>query len=179
MHHVFLAVDLDDELKRRLDQATRGLHLRGARVSPAHQAHLTIRFLGEVADEHLDPVRAAIERAAAAHERFPLELMGGGTFGPPGRPRVAWVGVRDATRLQALADDVDGQLANVPCAPRDHPFAAHITIARARGQLRGDLEALTALAPLGTMIVQRLTLFRSVVTGAGSTYQALALAPLG
>ncbi|MCC7075449.1 MAG: RNA 2',3'-cyclic phosphodiesterase [Deltaproteobacteria bacterium] len=178
MRHVFLAVDLDDELKRRIEALIGTLHLRGARVAPASQAHVTVRFLGDVADGALGAVRAAVERASARHPRFPMELAGGGTFGPPGRARVLWVGVRDARPLLALADDVDAELSGLPCAPRDHAFAAHVTIARARGRMHGDLEGLRSLPSLGTMVVERLTLFRSHETGAGSGYQILALAPL-
>ncbi len=178
MTHVFLAVDLDDELKRALGALVPRLHLRGARVTPASQAHVTLRFLGAVADQHVGAVREALVPAVARHAPFALELAGGGTFGSPARPRVAWVGVRDDAPLRALADVVDASLVGVPCAPRDHPFAAHVTIARARGHLRGDLEALRALEPLGAMVVERLTLFRSRPADHGAAYQALALVPL-
>lgn len=178
MAQLFLAIDLADELKDRLALLPERLHLRGARVVPAHQLHLTIRFLGAIADQHLGPLVTATNAAAAAQRPFSVELAGGGSFGPPQHPQVVWVGVRDPSRLQALADDVDAALATLPCAPRDHPFAAHVTLARARGHLRGQLDELRALEPQGSMEVRRLTLFRSRPGAEGSVYQAIAAAPL-
>ncbi|MBI1945492.1 MAG: RNA 2',3'-cyclic phosphodiesterase [Deltaproteobacteria bacterium] len=178
MPRLFLAVDLDDKLKRRLTGVPAELGLSGLRVVSHEQLHLTVRFLGDVDEARVGDVLAAAATAARSHAPFPLELAGGGSFGPPGRPQVVWVGVADATAVRALADDVDAALAPIPCAPRDHPFTAHVTLGRVRGRLGGDLRALTSLGHLGTMTVERVTLFRSTPMAGGSRYQVIGQAPL-
>lgn len=104
------------------------------RWAPAEQWHLTLAFLADLADRHLDDLEARLERAARKRHPMTAHLAGGGAFPNVGRARVLWAGVdvddpvemdRLATGTRAAAakagGDVDGQR-----------FRRHLTVARMR-----------------------------------------------
>jgi len=81
---------LQQELKRRIEPEMKG----GARISWVQPGslHLTIKFLGDMDEQMIDLLRAALEQALGTHITVdvPLERVGG--FPRPQSPRVLWVG---------------------------------------------------------------------------------------
>ena len=118
MVRAFLAIELPQELrttlaaieqdmKRQLER-TVDRHVRISWVRP-DSMHLTLRFLGDTADESIEPLRVAIEESMSAHQAIPIPLERLGTFPRPQAPRVLWVGPsgsweqgREAQRLTGL-----------------------------------------------------------------------------
>jgi 2'-5' RNA ligase len=154
-----------------------------ARLAARANWHVTLAFLGEVPDERLDDVRAALVAAVARWraKQAPtqLRLGGGGRFGR-GRFTVLWVGLRgDVGPLAALATAVRKELkrARLPYDPK--PFRPHLTLARPgdRVDVRGDVAALKAYeGPPWTAEAVRLV--RSHL-GPHPTYDTLAEVGLG
>jgi len=93
---LFLAVDLPDSLRRGLGELQRRLRsdLTGWRWVRPEGIHLTMRFLGEVAEEEDARQRTAWRLAAGACPRVRFRVGGTGVFPPRGAPRVLWAGVR-------------------------------------------------------------------------------------
>jgi 2'-5' RNA ligase len=135
------------------------LHLAGAlprdlpgglRWLEPERWHLTLAFLGEVPEQRLGTLTAALGAAAVPGEGYGLRLAGAGTFPPRGRPTVLWVGIEStvdgaADRLGVAAGAVAraARGAGVPVERR--PFRAHLTVGRWRpGDTvdRGVVEAL-------------------------------------
>jgi 2'-5' RNA ligase len=125
---------------------------QSVRLVPPDRWHLTLAFLGDVADEREPAVRAAIETVAArwTGRRQPvprLWLGGGGRFGT-GRFTTLWIGVRgDTTPLRDLVSDVRGALHKARLPYDAKAFRAHVTLARpgdrlTAGQLAADLAVL-------------------------------------
>jgi 2'-5' RNA ligase len=100
----------------------------------AEQLHVTLAFLGQVADRHLDELAERLTRAARRRTAFETRIAGGGAFPNAARARVLWAGLdltdaartelsRAATGARAAAVrtgiEVDGQR-----------FRPHITVAR-------------------------------------------------
>ena len=130
--------DACDDLEQRLA----GLHLttaagRGVNTRPARREtwHLTVAFLGEVAEPRVPDVSAALERAADAWRRSGsgpprLRLAGGGRFGR-GRFTLLWVGVEDdGGALGRLSRQVRRDLKRARLPYDARPFRPHLTIAR-------------------------------------------------
>ena len=130
--------DACDHLARQLDRlevtvaADRGVNTRLAR---RENWHLTLAFLGEVAEERAARVHQAIGRAAdgwrdAALGAPELRLAGGGRFGR-GRFTVLWVGV-DGEResLGRLSRLVCRELKRERFPYDDKPYKPHLTVAR-------------------------------------------------
>ena len=55
--------------------------------------HLTLRFLGDVEDDRLEPLIGAVGRAAMSVGAFEFVTTSLGAFPSPRRPRVLWLGV--------------------------------------------------------------------------------------
>jgi 2'-5' RNA ligase len=124
---LFVAVALPDEVAAEALALCRDLP--AARWTHPGQLHLTLRFLGELADD--GPLRAALRRIGGAP--FTVGLAGVGVF-PRHRRRpaqVLWMGVNPEEPLRALEARIGEALA--PHAPPpDHAFSPHLTLARFR-----------------------------------------------
>src|SRR6266498_2591629 len=130
--------DVCDHLERRLQDlhvavaAGRGVNTRLARRDTWH---VTLVFLGEVAEPRTADVHEAIERAvggwrAAGSGAPELRLAGGGRLGR-GRFTLLWVGV-DGEReaLGRLARAVRRELKRDRLPYDNRPFKPHVTVAR-------------------------------------------------
>jgi 2'-5' RNA ligase len=163
-----------------------GVPLRG--VDPA-RLHLTLRFLGEVPPERLEPLRLALTDHVPPVDVM-LTLEGAGTFGAAGRapsgrrPRqttVVFLGVGgDRAGLLALATRVEDAVRAAGLPPEKRPFTAHLTIARLHRSLPPDARrAVTAAAgdiPMQHVEpsrVREVVLMQSIL-GAHPRYEVLA-----
>lgn len=104
---------------------------------PAHQLHLTLRFIGEVADdavmERLGDELA--ERVARVVQPFILPVEGAGVFPTRGAAKVVWVGVgRGHPRLFQLRQRMDDLLLASGLPVDLRTFHPHVTVARLRAE---------------------------------------------
>ena len=101
MIRAFLAVELSQELRAELATVQQELKhriepemKRDLRISWARPAsiHLTLKFLGDMDEQVIDPLRAALEQTIGSQivVNVPLERLG--VFPRPQSPRVLWVG---------------------------------------------------------------------------------------
>jgi 2'-5' RNA ligase len=180
---LFVAVEIPDAARRVASEAAEalrravGARLRASWVSPANM-HLTVRFIGQVADERAARVLEALAPPLGM-EPFDVELAGPGAFPPSGAPRVMWIGVtRGLAELSAMHDAFDRRLAPLGYAPDSRPFSAHLTVARVKDAPKGSAaivrEALRGLTPSPTRWrVEHATVFRSHLSPRGPSYEAL------
>ncbi|MCC6361020.1 MAG: RNA 2',3'-cyclic phosphodiesterase [Phycisphaerales bacterium] len=182
----FIAVDLDADWRRaiaRLLPSTRGAG-GGPKWVAADSLHVTLWFLGEIADAAVPALSDALAQAAQRVEPFELALAGAGCFPPRDRARVLWLGIEDPAagcgRWIAAAAPL---LAPLGFAPESRPFHAHLTLARSRNPAGDDAlrQAADQLRPpaVSTMRVSEITLFESVLGPRGAEYRPLARFGLG
>ena len=93
---------------------------RPVRLTPIERWHITLAFLGEVAEEGLPEVERALD-GVTVPRGVELRLRGGGRFGK-GRSTVLWAGVEGD--LAALHRDVSERLGLV-----GREFTPHLTVA--------------------------------------------------
>jgi len=120
---------------------------RSLRLAPAQEWHLTLAFLGDVAEHAVPAAHRAVEAAVCAAAAPVVRLGGGGRFGR-GKFTIVWTGVH-GEGLADLAKAVRRQLkaARLPFDPK--PFRPHLTLARPADRLpaealAADLAALKA-----------------------------------
>jgi 2'-5' RNA ligase len=105
----------------------------GFRWTVPEQWHITLAFLADVADRHLDDLEERLQRAAARRTPFPVTLCGGGAFPGPSRAKVIYVGVRtEGEELTRLATGARAAAARAGAEPEGGRFRAHVTLARTR-----------------------------------------------
>ncbi|GAB3596204.1 RNA 2',3'-cyclic phosphodiesterase [Angustibacter peucedani] len=102
------------------------------RWTAPEQWHVTLAFLPDVAERHLDDLAERLGRAAARRTAFALALRGGGAFPDVGRGRVLFAGldVGDRQELDRLATGVRAAAAKAGAAPDGGRFHPHLTLAR-------------------------------------------------
>lgn len=129
----FVAVPVATAVRDALDAALAPARdaWEGLRTTRASDWHLTLAFLGEVADEQLERLVEVVATAVAAHP-LPdeLALSGAGRFGR----RVLWAGVDEVPpgRLAALGDAVQRGCAAAELPVQQRAVHPHLTLARAR-----------------------------------------------
>lgn len=134
---LFVMIDVPPTWRRAARSAQRalGAALPEGTLRPVGEArlHLTLRFLGEVAESALPGLERELSRLAPPD--LTLRLGEAGSFGGPRRTRVCWLAVRsDAGALGALAESVERAVVAAGAPARGDRFHAHLTLARvARG----------------------------------------------
>ena len=145
--------------------------------------HLTLRFIGLVAEERLEAIGTAMDRVAGSTAPFEVVVAGAGAFPTAGRPRALWLDVavgRD--ELAAAAAGLEDELAVAGLERSDRPYRAHLTVARADGVRAGAdvarrlVDAATGLR--ATFTAGELVLFQTIQGGGPARYERLRSTPL-
>lgn len=178
---LFVAVELPDEIKDELARAIESLHPSApdAKWVPRNNIHLTLSFLGEVVEERVAPIEAAIRNSLAGHTSIPTRLTEGGAFPSQKRARVLWVGLDDDQgSLAALATATERGLEQMGLPPEARAWTPHVTLARFRTP--ADVRPILPIdvQPIA-FEVPRVTLFRSRLGRPAPRYEAIAQVPLG
>ena len=188
---MFVAIDLDESVRAVADRSARALAARlsrGDQSSPVRwvvpkRLHLTLRFLGEVPDPRIESVRGAL-RAPWVTRAFRASLTGADLFPYSGAPRVVWLGVDEGMDgMVALKTELDRRLAAVGFEPETKPFRAHLTLGRVRRGAAISGAAFRAVlrdhrSGVGQWLVDRVTLYESVLSFRKASYRALETAVL-
>ena len=156
----------------------------GLRAVAPESLHVTLAFLGERADEEVEPLRWALAGLAPLGE-VPL-VLGGPLWLPPRRSSVLACAVEDPTgALEALHHRVRTALAEASgWQPDRRPLLAHVTVCRVRRGARPRRTGAAAEPPaVGTAFdPPELALVRSELGDGPARYTALdrvAVAPAG
>ena len=136
--------------------------------------HITLKFLGNVADER----RAQIENAlrSVRGRALALSLKQLGVFPNPRSARVLWVGIEAGPELEQLATAVDQQMNSLGFEREKRAFSPHVTLARFNQRPGGNLgSVLSSPQPgFGTMTANEFHLYESKLSPQGSRYIKLA-----
>jgi len=182
---LFVSVDLPTSLREPIAAlqaefaAATGLDF----VDPA-DAHLTVKFLGEVPATEYDALVEALERAVATANVAPFDATfeGLGVFPSLEYVRVLWLGVGTGEReLATLHDAVERETTALGYDPEEHAFTPHVTLARMSHA--GGKDLVRELVgerrpPVGTVRVTELRLTESTLTSEGSVYETAERFPL-
>src|SRR5213079_1730226 len=175
---LFVALNLHAPVREALWAATArardlGLPVKWVR---GEGLHLTLKFLGDVADEQEPQLAAALTRAAAGACTLSLTLGGFGVFPDFSRPRVLWVGIAPEPGLEILQHRVEQEFAPLGFPTEGRPFRPHVTLGRAARDARprdfaGLEAALGALRFEAAVVVESVDLMQSTLQSGGAVYQ--------
>ncbi|MBA2440853.1 MAG: RNA 2',3'-cyclic phosphodiesterase [Rubrobacter sp.] len=176
----FVAVSPPPEVREAVVERARGLRYEGeVRWLPPENVHLTLKFLGEVPEDALAAVSAALDGACGEHGPFGVELPDFGAFPSRERAKAVWAAVGAGSgELGALAADIEGALEGLGFPREKRPYLPHATVGRARGRPARLPEAEATGEPLGFR-VRSVELVRSRLLPSGAVYSVLSSSPLG
>jgi 2'-5' RNA ligase len=187
----FVAVDLGAPVKTQLGVLQHELKARtpagAVRWVPPDAVHLTLKFLGDVPEERVGEIVAALQRVCGPLAPLSFSVAGAGCFPNLRRPNVVWVGVEDPSgALRALQAAVEKALNPLGFPPENRPFKPHLTLGRTQRNAPGeDLRAVgervgaLAVGTLGQVDVREILLMRSDLLPGGARYTPLARILLG
>jgi 2'-5' RNA ligase len=178
---LFAAVELSEDARaaiaaeqQRIATAL-GAVARSLRFVRAGHMHLTLAFIGEIAEVGAGPI-VEVMSDDIAQAPFQLVFGGVGTFPPAGPPRVLWLGVvQGAQEIAGLGALVARRLVAVGVAAEPRPFRPHLTLARWRERSRAGRPRLPeSIDCVARLDVDAVTLYQSRLSPAGPSYTALA-----
>ena len=184
----FIAIDLPDELRRKLGELESRLKSdgqTGAKWVNPNSIHLTLKFLGNITADRIAGITGAIEEAAGGVPPFHLEAENLGAFPNLKRVQVVWVGIGgELDKLGLLQQRLESNLEPLGFAPEKRAFKPHLTLARLHNRAtpdgRRELGELISVTRFETtpIEVNAINLMRSQLTPTGAVYSRLALVKL-
>jgi 2'-5' RNA ligase len=181
----FIATNIDSRIIREIAETIvqLGRALPEVRWVAPDKIHLTIKFLGDIELNRVDPIANALEQALTPFPRFTINAKGLGVFPDLRRPRVLWVGL-EGGRLAQLAAKVEGALEPLGFLPEARGFQPHLTIGRWPRFGRGAKNLPEKLEQwkshdYGASKVETVTLFQSVLKPDGALHQPLRVVAIG
>lgn len=184
MIRAFFAISLPLEFKEEIARLQDILKKTRAEVKwvRPESVHLTLKFLGQVAEDIIDPLAEAASVKASQTQALTLTLNGTGVFPGPRRPRVAWLGLAgDVGRIIDLQRGLEESAEKFGFAREKRKFSPHLTLGRIRSS-KGIKEFITELDRLDPQplefMASEVVLFRSELKPTGAIYTPLKKIPL-
>ena len=182
----FVAIEASLEIRghaARLIERLRRAEAKVKWIAPEN-LHLTLKFLGDVPEEHITEICNAVSRSAAHIESFQITCRGAGAFPDLSRPRTVWVGIEQGCdQLCELQSGIEKALSDLGFHREGRRFRPHLTIGRVRGggpaaHELGQLIQKCADFDAGKGIVDEIVVFSSELGPKGPTYTPLSRVPL-
>lgn len=187
---VFVAVDIGDDVRREVTRVVTTLtaKLEAVKKPPKvawvrpNALHVTIKFLGEREDADVERIKSLLAPPIPVAP-FQLDWRGIGTFPSHRHPRALWLGViNGAAPLAEVEAEVSRRLAGEDAIEiEDRAFLPHLTLGRVKMAGEGvDWPKLLQSVEVkrASSLVDRVTLYRSVLSQHGPNYTGLVSAPL-
>jgi 2'-5' RNA ligase len=195
MIRAFLAVQLSEPLRATLAAIQSDVKRRITHDLPHHVSmtwvrpaslHLTVKFLGDIDEGLVIPLRHAIADTLSRHRAIEIPLDRLGVFPRPQQPRILWIGPsdqweksEDAARLAAVHRAIEASCGSLNLAQDVRPLSAHLTLARIKaghhavGQALARSGAMDRLSAHHSLPVDGVVLIRSELKPTGSIYTPL------
>jgi 2'-5' RNA ligase len=146
--------------------------------TPTEKLHITLKFLGEVADEPATRLMTRLSNAALGTTMC-LHAAGVECFPARGKVRVLTASIAANSALFQVHQHLDSLCANQGFSAENRPFRPHVTLGRCHrpcgASLRGRVaEMAKDLLPGPDFVVTSIALMQSKLTHGGSQYVPLA-----
>ena len=157
---------------------------RGAlRWVKPEQFHLTLKFLGDCAEDRLSKLRLTLEEIARSHSSFGLSFDGVGFFKSGSSLKVLWLGVSEGKALiKSLASELNEACSVIGFSREEKPFHPHLTLARSKESFPvRTIESIVREIPaltLSPVLIEKVSLIQSVLSPQGPHYTTLFRASL-
>jgi RNA 2',3'-cyclic 3'-phosphodiesterase len=174
----FVAVFPPPAVQEALFQAARDLKAsRDFRLVGQEKIHLTLKFLGDVAEDDLDSVKQALKPMRESRDPFDVSISNFGAFPTEKKARILWAGIEEGQEhLRAMAEEVENLLEPASFERENRPYVPHLTLGRARTR-RTTLDTTKTSPPALHFTVSGVDLLESAPGKNGVTYSTLATYP--
>lgn len=173
---LFIALTIDEKIKEEIYKYIEGLKVKtDAKIKwvEKENLHITLKFLGEVRENKLEDIKNALRQTVLGSSVFDLDFKGAGSFPPGKNPRVIWVGA-ESNKVVKLSKKIDDIMSSVGFKKEERNFKSHITIGRIKegrfdiGLIEKDIDKF-----FGSMVVEKVDLYRSYLSPRGPKYEII------
>jgi 2'-5' RNA ligase len=174
----FVAVFPPPEVREALFRAARDLPTsEDFRLVGQEKIHLTLKFMGDVAENELDKVKRSLEPIRERYGPFEVSTSRLGAFPSDRKARILWVGIEEGEEhLRTVAEDVENLLEPAGFEREARPYLPHLTLGRARTR-RTKLDSTETSPPALRFTVSGVDLVESAPGKNGVNYSILATYP--
>jgi 2'-5' RNA ligase len=178
MKRVFFGISLPSKIQRKIYELATDLAIPKARITPAENLHLTLRFIGNANDEQIEFFKRRLEKACKKFKPFEIRLGEVGAFSSIKKARVVWIGISvGGEQIKELAWETE-KAARKLGFKEEKRFHPHITFARSKFPLDiiNHVESLEEEAKklFGKSVkVKKITLFESKLSSSAAEYLVL------
>ncbi len=176
----FIAVELDPSVQAQLGDIIASLKINAPgkiKWSPVNNLHLTLKFLGDVNTWELSSLQQMLRNSSNQSQSFSTRLTHLGAFPTVNNPRVVWIGLSESGELIRLARLIEGGARKIGYPAEEKAFTPHLTLGRVKPEITKPEQARLANCILSTplpafspILIQSVTLFRSILNPGGAEY---------
>lgn len=158
---LFIAVNFPGSVKKQIGDISSRIYdvVSGGNPTSKENYHLTLAFLGEVADTKQRSVEKAMENTS--FEPFVMTIKGVGRFRRNGGD-IVWLGIEKTPALMSLQKDLSKELSKIGFEPDRKNFEPHLTLGREMktGIIWKDIEKIAGDAEM-IVPVEKISLMKS------------------
>ena len=180
----FIAIDLPQHIQDSIEKQTVRLHQtlgnQIIRWTPIQNMHLTLKFLGNIPNNHVDFLKQMLTQTADSHSAFDLQIGGIASFPNAKSPRALWLGIHAAAELMSIQKNVDAGASRLGYEKEARAFSPHLTLGRVRQNIQpSDLQKIRStfdtfqLGKIPSARVDSVHLYQSELHSEGSIYTKL------
>ena len=173
----FIAIDIRSfPLLLQFENEIRNLGADVKLVEPEN-IHITLKFLGDTDDEHIDRIGEIMNDAVKEIDPFEIQLKGAGVFPDQKYIRVMWIGMKNGEQIGEIVNKIDEQITKLGFKKEKRGFSAHLTIARVKSAKNKEklLQVIEKYRDIefGNFKVDSIKLKKSELTPKGPIYTTL------
>jgi len=190
MVRAFLAIDLPQELKKKIFSLSKTVSSEGLKLKWVEEEnlHLTLRFFGNISENLVEKIYKKCKEACKKVNPFELKLAEVGYFPLKGIPRVIWIGIKESSNNLLILDNLlKKALKPLKLENKKEKFHPHITLLRIKEKtdpaafkkLFEELKKTSKDLEGKTFFVKEIIIFKSELSSSGPKYTPLKIIPLG
>lgn len=134
--------------------------------------HLTLKFLGDVAEENIHEINKILESILKNHDEIVINISKFGIIKKLSTPKILWMGIQQNTSIVNLFNDINDGLSYIGFEKERRRFRPHITLIRLKGN--EDISKLEVLKNttinINSSLADEVALIKSDLLTTGSVY---------
>ncbi|MCK5077219.1 MAG: RNA 2',3'-cyclic phosphodiesterase [Calditrichia bacterium] len=171
----FIAIEIPENIKENILQVIEQVKSSYPKIAWTKTTayHLTLKFLGEVEENMIDPISEKIEGIAGNFTPFKIDVEGVGVFPNKRAPKILWAGLyMPDDSLLELQAKIEDSLYDLNFEKEKRKFKPHLTLGRVKRKMPPEFadEFFKCSLPKQTFTVDKIIVMKSELKPTGAVY---------
>jgi RNA 2',3'-cyclic 3'-phosphodiesterase len=140
MIRLFVALEIPEDIRLKISEFKKEAVGESINVKwePSEKIHLTLKFIGEVKDELVNPITNYLD-FLNQNKKINCRLTRFGFFFRHGIPHILWIGLQVDTILFNIVEQLNDKLTKFEIPVEDRKFKPHLTLLRIKRKFPEEL----------------------------------------